>query len=133
MISKPNVDALLPIMAENLARLPESVLVILYCLDNSCFKALNKNGDLVSFSHSKKDQLYHVMGDLMAVNASKKLLQDMETLNQQLANRLNRRNTQFLFTGDLVSGKNTVGWGTWWTAYMSAGEATQCTATRAPT
>ncbi len=65
MISKPNVDALLPIMAENLARLPESVPVILYCLDNSCFKALNKNGDLVSFSRSKKDQLYHVMGDLV--------------------------------------------------------------------
>jgi hypothetical protein len=64
-ISKPNVDTLLPIMAENLARLPESVPVILYCLDNSCFKALNKNRDLVSFSRSKKDQLYHLVGDLV--------------------------------------------------------------------
>jgi hypothetical protein len=164
-ISKPNVDALLPIMAENLARLPESVPVILYCLDNSCFKAMNKNGDLVSFTKSKKDQLYHVVGDLVvtpfsllsvtfdkldrviaacgnrrifilavlpryflkpccedtyhcanvcrhdgtAVEAGKKLLSDLETLNQQLANRLNGRNTQFMFTGDLLSGKNHCG------------------------
>jgi hypothetical protein len=39
------------------------------------------------------------------VEAVKKLLTDLETLNQQLATRLNGRNTQFLFTGDLLSGK----------------------------
>jgi len=39
--------------------------VILYCLDNSCFKAMNKNGDLLSFTKSKKDHLYHVVGDLV--------------------------------------------------------------------
>jgi hypothetical protein len=160
-ISKPNVDALLPILEENLGRLPESVPVILYCLDNSCFKAMNRNGDLLSFTKSKKDHLYHVVGDLVvtpfsllsmtldelerviaacgnrrifilsvlpryflkpccedvshcanvcrhdetAVEAGKKLLTDLETLNQQLAARLNGRNTQFLFTGDLLSGK----------------------------
>ncbi len=38
--------------------------------------------------------------DETAVEAGKKLLTDLETLNQQLATRLNRRNTQFLFTGD---------------------------------
>jgi hypothetical protein len=160
-ISKPNMDALLPILEENLGRLPESVPVILYCLDNSCFKAMNRNGDLLSFTKSKKDHLYHVVGDLVvtpfsllsvtldklerviaacgnrrifilsvlpryflksccedvshcanvcrhdetAVEAGKKLLTDLETLNQQLAARLNGRNTQFLFTGDLLSGK----------------------------
>jgi hypothetical protein len=36
---------------------------------------------------------------------------DLETLNQQLASRLNGRNTQFLFTGDLFSGKNHCGMG----------------------
>jgi hypothetical protein len=45
------------------------------------------------------------------VEAGKKLLSDLETLNQQLANRLNGRNTQFLFTGDLLSGKNHCGMG----------------------
>jgi hypothetical protein len=64
-ISKSAVDALLPILMENLARLPESVPIIIYCLDNSCFKALNKNGDLVSFTRSKKDKLFHVEGDLV--------------------------------------------------------------------
>jgi hypothetical protein len=64
-ISKAAVDALLTILAENLARLPESVPVIIYRLDNSFFKALNKNGDLVSFTRSKKDKLFHVEGDLV--------------------------------------------------------------------
>ncbi len=49
--------------------------------------------------------------DETAVDAGKKLLQDLETLNRQLASRLNGRNTQFLFTGDLLSGKNHCGMG----------------------
>ncbi len=35
----------------------------------------------------------------------------MKSLNQQLANRFNGRNTQFLFTGDILSGKNHCGIG----------------------
>ncbi len=160
-ISKAAVDALLPILTENLAKLPESVPVILYCLDNSCFKAMNKNGDLVSFTRLKKDQQYHVIGNLVvtpysllsatlaeldrviaacgnrricilavlpryflkprcddtshcanlcrhdetAVDAGKKLLRDLENLNEQLAARYNGRNTQFIFSGDLLTGK----------------------------
>jgi hypothetical protein len=155
------VDALLPILVENLSMLPESVPVIIYCLDNSCFKALNKNGDLVSFTRSKKDHLFHVVGDLVvtpysllsmtlaeldrviaacgnrrifilavlpryflkpccddashcanvcrhdetAVEAGKKLLRDLESLNEHLAKRFNGKNTQFLFTTDLLTGK----------------------------
>ena len=38
------------------------------------------------------------------MEAGKKLLTDLESLNQQLAARLNGLNTQFLFTGDLLSG-----------------------------
>jgi hypothetical protein len=160
-IGKSAVDALLPILTENLARLPESVPIIIYCLDNSCFKALNKNGDLVSFTRSKKDKLFHVEGDLVvtpftlltstlaeldrviaacgnrrifilsvlpryflkpccedishcanvcrhddtAIEAGKKLLSDLEELNIQLAKRFNSKTTQFLFTGDILSGK----------------------------
>jgi hypothetical protein len=162
MISKAAVDALLPVLAENLSKLLESVPVILYCLDNSSFKALNKNGDLVSFTRSKKDQQYHVIGDLVVtpftllsgilaeldkvivacgnrrifilavlpryfhkpccedtthcanvckhdekeVKSGKKLLGDLEGLNAQLAVRFNGRNTQILFTSDLLTRKN---------------------------
>jgi hypothetical protein len=161
-ISKAAVDALLPILAENLGKLPESVPVILYCLDNSAFKAMNSKGDLVSFTRLKKDQQFHVIGDLVvtpytllsatlaeldrviaacgnrrifilailpryflkpccddithcanvcrhdetAVEAGKKLLRDLEALNEQLADRYNGRNTQFIFSGDLLTGKN---------------------------
>jgi hypothetical protein len=33
-------------------------------------------------------------------------MQDLEDLNSQLAARLNSRNMQFIFTGDVISGKN---------------------------
>ncbi len=49
--------------------------------------------------------------DETTVDAGKKLLQDLKTLNQQLASRLNGRNTQFLFTGDILSAKNHCGMG----------------------
>jgi hypothetical protein len=44
--------------------------------------------------------------DDTAVEAGKKLLRDLESLNEQLAARYNGRNTQFIFSGDLLTGKN---------------------------
>ncbi len=44
--------------------------------------------------------------DETAVEAGKKLLRDLETLNEQLAARYNGRNTQFIFSGDLLTGKS---------------------------
>jgi hypothetical protein len=44
------VDSLIPILLEHLAYLPEYVPVVLYLLDNSCFKALNETGDLSSIT-----------------------------------------------------------------------------------
>jgi hypothetical protein len=44
--------------------------------------------------------------DETAVEAGNKLLRDLEALNEQLAARYNGRNTQFIFTGDLLTGKN---------------------------
>jgi hypothetical protein len=137
-ISKAAVDALLPILTENLGKLPESVPVILYCLDNSAFKAMNSKGDLVSFTRlAELDRVVAACGnrrifilailpryflkpccddtthcanvcrhDETAVEAGKKLLRDLEALNEQLAARYNGRNTQFIFTGDLLTGKN---------------------------
>jgi hypothetical protein len=43
--------------------------------------------------------------DDTAVEDGKKLLRDLESLNEQLAKRLNGKNTQFLFTADLLTGK----------------------------
>jgi hypothetical protein len=154
----------LPILLilEHLACLPDSVPVVLYLLGDSCFKAINVNGDLVSITRSEVDGLFHVMGDLAVtpyslmrnplkeldrliiacgnrrililgalprfflmtccdnlahcanisrhdetqVEAGKEFMQDLEDLNNQLAARLNSRNAQFLFTGDILSGKN---------------------------
>jgi hypothetical protein len=44
--------------------------------------------------------------DETQVEAWKKFMQDLEDLNSQLAARLNSRNVQFVFTGDVISGKN---------------------------
>ncbi len=41
-----------------------------------------------------------------AVEAGKKLLRDLESLNEQLAARYNGRNTQFIFSGNLLTGKS---------------------------
>jgi hypothetical protein len=161
-LSRAAVDSLLPILEEQLAFLPESVPVILYLLDNSCFKAINEDGDLVAITRSEVDGLFHVVGDLAVtpfsllrnalqeldrliaacgnrhililgvlprfflktccdnlshcaniskhdetqVEAEKKFMQDVADLNNQLASRSNSRNVQFLFTGDIISGKN---------------------------
>jgi len=187
-IGKAAVDALLPILTENLSKLPESIPVILYCLDNSFFKALNKNGHLVAFTCSKKDQQYHVIGDLVvtpfsllsgtlaeldrvitacgnrrifilavlpryflnpccddtthcanvcrhdetAVEVSKKLLRDLDCMNKQLVDRYNGRNTQFIFSGDLLTGKNCSSMGSLTTS-SSAGGRIRFTETKART
>ncbi len=47
------------------------------------------------------------MHDKTQVEAGKKFMQDLEDLNSQLASRLNSRNVQSIFTGDVISGKNT--------------------------
>jgi hypothetical protein len=156
------VESLLHILEGQLACLPESVPVVLYLLDNSCLKAINENGDLVTITRSKEDGLFHVLGDLAVtpysllrnplkelnrliaacgnrhililgalprlflktccdnlahcaniskhdesrVEAGKKFMQDLEDLNGQMAARFNSRNVQFIFTGDILSGKN---------------------------
>ncbi len=156
------MDSLLPILEEQLACLPDSVPVVLYLLDNSCFKAINENGNLVAITRLEEDGLFHVLGDLAVtpysllrnplqeldrliatcgnrhilmlgtllgfflktccdnlahcaniskhdesqVESGKKLMQDLEDLNGQMAARLNSRNVQFVFTGDILSGKN---------------------------
>jgi hypothetical protein len=166
-LSHAAVDSLLPILEDQLACLPDSVPVILYLLDNSCFRAINENGDLIAITRSEEDGLFHMLGDLAVtpfslirnslqeldrliaacgnrhililgalprfflktccdnlshcanisrhdetqVEAGKKFMQDLEDLNSQLAARLNSGNVQFIFTGDVISGKNRCSFG----------------------
>jgi hypothetical protein len=63
-VSKENVDGLLPKLRELLDGLDPSVPVIIWCLDNSAFKALNQNGDLTSVTRLPTDKKFHVIGDL---------------------------------------------------------------------
>jgi hypothetical protein len=44
--------------------------------------------------------------DESQVEYGKKFMQDLEDLNGQMAARFNSRNVQFIFTGDILSGKN---------------------------
>ncbi len=44
--------------------------------------------------------------DETAVDAGKKQLRDLENLNEQLAARYNGGNTQFIFSGDLLTDKS---------------------------
>jgi hypothetical protein len=71
-LSRAAVDLLLPILEEQLACLPETVPVVLYLLDNSCFRAINENGDLVAITRPEEDGMFHVLGDL-AVTPSETL------------------------------------------------------------
>jgi hypothetical protein len=64
-ISKSGVDALIPTLQNQLKDIPESVPIVIYTLDNSCFKVLNENGNLVSLT--KVDKLFHVVGELAVI------------------------------------------------------------------
>ncbi len=66
-VSKENVDALLPKLQKLLEGLDTSVLVILWCLDNSAFKALNQNGDLTSVSRLAKNKKFQIIGNLTVI------------------------------------------------------------------
>jgi uncharacterized membrane protein YgcG len=88
-LSRAAVDSLLPILEEQLAFLPESVPVVLYLLDNSCFRAINENGDLVAITRSEDDGLFHVLGDLADTPFSllRNLLQELDRLIAACGNR----------------------------------------------
>jgi hypothetical protein len=87
--------------------LQELVRLIIAC-GNSCILIL---GALPRFFlKTCCDNLSHCANisrhDETQVEAGKKFMQDLEELNKQLAVRLNSRNAQFLFTGDIIFGKN---------------------------
>ncbi len=78
------MDSLLPILEDQLACLPDSVPVVLYLLDNSCFRAINENGDLIAITRSEEDGLFHVLGDL-AVTPFSLLRNSLQELDRLIA------------------------------------------------
>jgi hypothetical protein len=70
--------------------------------------------------------------DETAVEVSKKLLRDLDCMNKQLVDRYNGRNTQFIFSGDLLTGKNCSSMGSLTTS-SSAGGRIRFTETKART
>ncbi|MFN9982203.1 MAG: hypothetical protein ACK53Y_19910, partial [bacterium] len=58
-----SVDSLLPNLASTLELCDPDLPVVFWCLDNSCFRALNAAGDLVAIS-KQKDKKFHVEGEL---------------------------------------------------------------------
>jgi hypothetical protein len=57
------IDSLLPNLAATLAMCDPDLPVVFWCLENSCFRALNAAGDLVAIS-KQKDKKFHVEGEL---------------------------------------------------------------------
>jgi len=47
-----------------LPRPPATVPVVIWGLDNACFRSLNADGDLSRIVKDKTDNLFHVPGDL---------------------------------------------------------------------
>jgi hypothetical protein len=88
-LSRAAVDSLLPILEDQLACLPDSVPVIFYLLDNSCFRAINENGDLIAITRSEEDGLFHVLGDLAVTPFSllRNSLQEPDRLIAACGNR----------------------------------------------
>jgi hypothetical protein len=63
-VSEKAVDDLIPKLTVCLSSVDPSVPIVLYCLDNSSFKASNADGDLFPFTKSTVDHKYHVVGDV---------------------------------------------------------------------
>jgi hypothetical protein len=64
-INPTTVDTCLNSLTPLLARSDPSISVILWGLDNICYRAENEEGNLVRISRDPKDKKFHVAGDLV--------------------------------------------------------------------
>jgi hypothetical protein len=62
-ITMGSVDSLLRNLVATLEKCDPDLPVVFWCLDNSCFRALNAGGYLVAIS-KQKDKKFHVVGEL---------------------------------------------------------------------
>jgi hypothetical protein len=62
-ISMGLVDSLVPNLAAILVKSAADIPVVFWCLDNSCFRSLTPDGDLVSIN-KLADKKFHVVGEL---------------------------------------------------------------------
>jgi hypothetical protein len=83
------IDSLLPNLAATLATCEPDLPVVFWCLDNSCFRALNAAGDLVAIS-KQKDKKFHVEGELTVAPFSllNNVLRELKRAVDACGNRL---------------------------------------------
>jgi hypothetical protein len=58
------IDGTITHLGNVLPRLPASVPIVIWGLDNSCFRALSPEGDLTRIVKDKDDNKFHVPGDI---------------------------------------------------------------------
>jgi hypothetical protein len=65
-LTKEKVTALIPDLKEVIEQIPDSAPVILFCLDNTCFKVATADGELTNISKCvAEDDGYHINGELV--------------------------------------------------------------------
>jgi len=56
LITTADVDAFLPELERQLSMTEPGIPIVLHMLDNSCFKSVNRDGDLLSIGRNKADK-----------------------------------------------------------------------------
>jgi hypothetical protein len=65
-LTKEKVATLIPDLKEVIEQIPDSAPIILFCLDNTCFKVATADGELTNISKCvAEDDGYHINGDLV--------------------------------------------------------------------
>jgi hypothetical protein len=64
IVNSASVEAFLPTLKKQLETTDSTIPIILYMLDNMCFRSVNAEGDLVAINRDKEDRKFHVIGDL---------------------------------------------------------------------
>jgi hypothetical protein len=65
MINPTAVDICLNALTSLLARSDSSIPIVLWGLDNICYRSENEEGNLVRITRDAKDKKFHVIGDLV--------------------------------------------------------------------
>jgi len=83
------VDALLPRLERILVDLDPAVPVVIYNLDNVCFKKVNEEGELLTITRLAADKKFHVVGELSVTPVSllKNTIIEVERLIRACGNR----------------------------------------------
>jgi hypothetical protein len=83
-INKTTVDVFMPSLLKELGMLDRNIPVIIYALDNSCFRSITPRGDMLTLKSKQGERKFHVVGEL-AVTPFVLLSPVMEELERLIA------------------------------------------------